>query len=142
MIVEFPYARLRRVYARRPRSSKTGTPEQGPATAGRTPILDAIARYRAAWERHSSIISREPLNADGRIALGTPEYDAWERESDEAGAETHAILRELLSMLPSIAAEAVVLIDCYVEACSEIDSNESAILFNTLRTFLSRMVTA
>jgi hypothetical protein len=142
MIVEFPYARLRRVYARRPRSSKKGTPEQGPAAAGRTPILEAIARYRAAWERQGSIISREPLNADGRIALGTPEYDTWERESDEAGAESHTILRQVLSMRPSTAAEAIALIDCYAEAFGDSDSNESAILLDTLRTFLSHMVTA
>lgn len=140
MILEFPYARLRHVYARRPRSSKNVTPEQRAAATGRTPILDAITRYRAAWERHGSLVSREPLNADGHIALGTPEYDAWERESDEAAEESHAILRQVISMLPSTAAEAVALIDCYTGAFGDSDSNESATLFDTLRTFLSRMV--
>jgi hypothetical protein len=84
-----------------------------PALADTDPIFEKIAKYRAAWESFRT--NNEPVDANGKIHIESPEYKAWREAEDRLGELLADTEHELVRTVPRTQLGAVAMIAAYTD---------------------------
>jgi hypothetical protein len=119
-----------------------GVPGAAIAARADDPIFAAIERFKVADKNYYDV--REPVDTDGKLALDTPEYEAYEEARDKADDIALEAQRALLGIQPLTIAGAVAFIGCCLESGTIIDihADDAREVLRTLEASLARFVGA
>jgi hypothetical protein len=94
------------------------------------PIFEKAAKYKAAWESFRT--NDEPVDANGRIHVETPEYRAWRNAEDRLNDLLCDAEDNLISTQPRTRAGAAAMVRAYLDVSRGLDMSFIALLKSLL----------
>jgi hypothetical protein len=95
------------------------------------PIIAKIKKCKISWAEFGAVAAREPVDANGEPAWGTPGYQRWKDENQVVAAKWGDEFMDMLATTPTTPGGAIAMIDCFLEHEEEnFDGVCSALVFS------------
>jgi hypothetical protein len=100
------------------------------------PDLLAAQRCKRLWAKLGNLCASEPTMRSGNVAVGTLEHSQWQDAERAVGYEWSVAFKKMVTTLPTTAAGAMEMINCFLESENDMLSEPTIALLENLRRFL------